>query len=407
MSNSSYEDFIKIKNSKKTHKSKPNHPKGYSPGVDMKGTSGVITSPPLKDKADLNWDAYIDEWLGDGASEMFFIKEDEPVNFRIWDTNTADGVQKFYYFKTNLYSRKTTIPDSDVDAVVKQIGKRKPVKPTSVDVIDSCLVIGIADLQIGKKNTEQVVERYMNSIYGIKNDVKLLKKKHGIEKLVICTMGDLVENCSNNFYAMGLFEQMLDNRQQMRVVRRLLTKTIEVLAPLFAEVEIIGCAGNHGERRQGGKANTSFGDNADIEVLESVQEIFERVEGFDHLKWHIPDNDLTVTTEVLPKTYLSISHGHQATSGSIAAAKMINWFTKMSSNKTKGQIWDTDVMLTAHYHHHFSVEHDTRLFVGCAAYDMSGQQWWTERGNPLSLHGVTTFVMHSNKPRKWSDINIY
>jgi hypothetical protein len=52
----------------------------------------------------------------------------------------------------------------------------------------------------------------------------------------------------------------------------MLTKTVEILAPLFADVLIICSAGNHGERRQNGRANTTFGDNADLELFENVSE---------------------------------------------------------------------------------------------------------------------------------------
>ena len=73
-------------------------------------------------------------------------------------------------------------------------------------------------------------------------------------------------------------QQEFDNRQQMRIARRMLTKTIEILAPLFADVLIICAAGNHGERRTNGKANTTFGDNADLELFENVSEIFSKSE---------------------------------------------------------------------------------------------------------------------------------
>ena len=119
--------------------------------------------------------------------------------------------------------------------------------------------------------------------------------------------------------------------------------------------------GNHGERRQGGKANTSFGDNMDVELFDSVEEIFSKSPAFKHIKWYIPDNYLTTSVQVLPNTVLSIAHGHQARGGGNAQQKVVNWFTKMSSNKTKAELYDTDVLLVGHFHHHFSVEVDTDL----------------------------------------------
>jgi hypothetical protein len=110
---------------------------------------------------------------------------------------------------------------------------------------------------------------------------------------------------------------------------------------------------------------------------------------------------------VLPNTVLSIAHGHQARGGGNAQQKVVNWFTKMSSNKTKAELYDTDVLLVGHFHHHFSVEVDHRLVLCSTAYDLSGQQWFSEQGGGSALHGVTAFLMHNKDGRKWSDINIY
>jgi hypothetical protein len=45
--------------------------------------------------------------------------------------------------------------------------------------------------------------------------------------------------------------------------------------------------------------------------------------------------------------------------------------------------------------------------MGCTSQDHSGQQWFAETGGGSALAGTTTFVMHNNDNRKWSDINIY
>ena len=136
-------------------------------------------------------------------------------------------------------------------------------------------------------------------------------------------------------------------------------------------------------------------------------EIFSKSEAFKHVKWIIPDNSLTLSVQVLPNTILSIAHGHQCRYGQNAQAKVVNWFTKMASQKTKGQMYDTDVLIVGHFHHHFSVEVDTRLIMGCTSQDHSGQQWFAEQGGGSALAGTTTFIMHNKDNRKWSDINIH
>ena len=409
--NLNFDEFIEVKQAQQ--KPKEDYPRGFKPGVEWNGNKGQIITKGLLNKGDLDWDEWIDYWIGKGASKTFYIKKDEPINFRVWDAygrNPKTGESeptKFYYFKTNLYSRENSTPDKDIQQLANRISKIKPKPKTKVKVHQTCLVVSCSDWQVGKKNTEQSVLQYFDSIYAVKNDLKNLRKKYTINKLVICGLGDLVENCSNNFYPMGLYEQEFDNRQQMRIARRMLTKTIEILAPLFTDVIVMATMGNHGERRQGGKANTSFGDNMDVELFDSVEEIFSKSPAFKHIKWYIPDNYLTTSVQVLPNTVLSIAHGHQARGGGNAQQKVVNWFTKMSSNKTKAELYDTDVLLVGHFHHHFSVEVDHRLVLCSTAYDLSGQQWFSEQGGGSALHGVTAFLMHNKEGRKWSDINIY
>ena len=168
------------------------------------------------------------------------------------------------------------------------------------------------------------------------------------------------------------------------------------------------CFGNHGQKRQGkGNFETSYGDNLDGELFENVSEIFAKAPAYKHVKWIIPENDLTLSVQVLPNVVLSIHHGHSAKSGQNAQAKVVNWFRKMASNKSQGQMYDTNVLMVGHFHHHFSVEVDERLIIGCAAHDHSGQQYFAETGGGSALPGTTAFLLHSTKGRKWSDINIY
>ena len=406
-----FEDFIKTKQDQEPHK--PDHPKGFRPGIEWDGRKGTITTKGLHNQEDLDWDAWIDYWLGVGASKTFFIRKGDPINFRVWDAwgkNPITGESeptKFYYFKANLYSRENTVPDEDIERLVQQVKRKKAPERKKVKH-KAALVIGLADWQIGKPNTEKAVDAYFKSIYSIVDNLSNLRRKYTIEKLVLCGMGDLLENCSNNFSPTGLFEQEFDNRQQMKIARRMLVKTIEILAPKFTDITVMCCFGNHGQKRQGkGNFETSYGDNLDGELFENVSEIFAKAPAYKHVKWIIPENDLTLSVQVLPNVVLSIHHGHSAKSGQNAQAKVVNWFRKMASNKSQGQMYDTNVLMVGHFHHHFSVEVDERLIIGCAAHDHSGQQYFAETGGGSALPGTTAFLLHSTKGRKWSDINIY
>ena len=144
-----FNEFIEVKQAEQ--KPKEEHPKGFKPGVEWNGNKGQITTKGLADRGDLDWDEWIDYWIGKGASKTFYIKKDEPINFRVWDAwgkNPKTGESeptKFYYFKTNLYSRENSTPDKDIQELANRISKIKPKPKTKVKVHETCMVISLAD----------------------------------------------------------------------------------------------------------------------------------------------------------------------------------------------------------------------------------------------------------------------
>ena len=67
----------------------------------------------------------------------------------------------------------------------KKAPQRKKVKHKSA------LVIGLADWQIGAKNTEKAVDEYFKSIHKILDNLSNLRRKYDIEKLVLVHHGNL------------------------------------------------------------------------------------------------------------------------------------------------------------------------------------------------------------------------
>ena len=87
------------------------------------------------------------------------------------------------------------MPDEDIKVLSDKISRIKPKPRSKVKVHDSCLVVALADWQIGKIATEVAVEEYFKSIYSIKDSLKDLRKKD--RKTCIAGMGDLLENTCN------------------------------------------------------------------------------------------------------------------------------------------------------------------------------------------------------------------
>jgi len=376
----------------------------WTPGVEMNGAKGSITTKAIP-KGNPNWNEWIDYWLGDGASKDFYVKEDEPVNFRTWQGWGENGIQNFYYFKANIYARKNNkYQDKELKKLISN-AKRKKAVDQDKSKNKKAFVICMSDWQLGKEGTENMLDRYYKGLDNIAEQIKYLKRKYkDLDKLIIAGLGDLVESCSGH-YPMQTFTTVLDERQQKTLARQMLLDAFNRFSKDFNEVLGLCALGNHGEKRIGTKAYTTFGDNKDGELFDEVAQVLKADPSKKHVKFTIPGNSLAYSIEVLPGTVLTLAHGHQAKRGTTPAARVENWFNKMASKQSKGGFYATNVLLVGHYHHHWSKENE-RLLLGTTTID-DGSQWFEEGGGDKSLPGITTLVLHSNKNlRKWSDIEI-
>ena len=399
------DEFIATRKDVPEVKNKPVKPNSdWVPGVEMNGSKGSITTKAIP-KGNPNWNDWIDYWLGDGASKDFYVREDEPVNFRTWQGWGENGIQNFYYFKANIYARKNNkYQDKELKTLISNAKRKKPVdQPKTKN--KKAFVICMSDWQVGKEGTEEMLDRYYTSLNKIDQQIKYLKRKYkDLDKLVIAGLGDLVESCSGH-YPMQTFTTVLDERQQKTLARQMLLDAFNRFSKDFNEVLGLCALGNHGEKRIGTKAYTTFGDNKDGELFDEVAQVLKADPSKKHVKFTIPDKSLAYNIEVLPGTVLTLANGHQAKRGTTPAVRVENWFNKMASKQSKGGFYATNVLLVGHYHHHWSKENE-RLMLGATTID-NGSQWFEEGGGDKSLPGVTTLVLHSTKDlRKWSDIEI-
>jgi hypothetical protein len=195
------------------------------------------------------------------------------------------------------------------------------------------------------------------------------------------------------------FEVELDKRSQVRTARRLWIKGVETLAPLVSRMVCAGVGGNHGEERREGKAYTTFGDNADVEVVESAAEVLSAGPAYAHVSHVIPNESLTLTLDIAG-TITGLAHGHQARRGPTPQAKVKEWW--------KGQMFgmrpvgDATLLLTGHNHHLSLLVDGPRTHIQAPTMD-SGSQWWEESaGVPSVPAGLSLTV----GPDGWDDLKL-
>jgi len=368
------------------------HPKGWEPGVDTaKGTLTVQAgdTPPQ------DWSAIIRELGLD--PDVWTVDESQPVQVRTWDSGD----------KRNFYYRATVIPASgastlDVDDLIREVKRRKRKPPKDI-LAERALVVALADWQAGKPDhggVEALVERLMALKDAVPARVKESQKAgRPISALYVIGMGDMVEACDGH-YDMQTFGVELDRRQQVKLVRRVLTMLLSEWAKLPCRMVVGAVPGNHGQARKNGKAFTTFEDNDDVAVFEQVAEILgANPDAFGHVSWVLPDGDMTITLDVCG-TVVAFAHGHQFSGGGIPLNKARSWWQKKMA--AKHPTGDADVLVYGHWHHLQVLQDGPRTIFGCPSND-GGSRWFEEQGGPTTACGTLTFVADKDG---WHDLRI-
>jgi hypothetical protein len=370
------------------------HPKGWEPGIDTaRGTLTVqgSDSPPT------DW-AHIIRELGLDPAQ-WTVDESQPVQVRTWDS----GDKRMFYYRATVLPASSASTQPDVEALILEV-KRRKVKPPVDILAERALVVCLADWQAGKADhggVEALVERLMALKDAVGKRVKDAQRTGApISALYVIGMGDMVEGCGNDHYAMQDFSVALDRRQQVKLVRRILTMLITEWSKLPVKM-VVGCVpGNHGENRRNGKAFTTFEDNDDLAVFEQVQEILgANPEAFANISWVIPDGDMTITLDVCG-TVVAFAHGHQFSGSGLPLNKARTWWkNKMASMHPTG---DATCLVYGHWHHLQVLQDGPRTIFGCPSND-GGSRWFEERGGPTTACGTLTFVADKDG---WHDLRI-
>jgi len=282
------------------------------------------------------------------------------------------------------------------------VKRRKPKPPKDV-LAERALVVCLADWQAGKSDhdgVEALVERLMELKSSVPARIKEANKTgKPISHLYVIGMGDMVEGCDGH-YAQQTFSVELDRRQQVKLVRRMLTMMLTEWAKLPVKIVVGAVPGNHGENRKNGKSYTTFMDNDDLATFEQVQEILgHNPDAYGHISWVIPDEDMTITLDICG-TVVAFAHGHQFRGSGVPVAKARTWWKgKMAAMHPAG---DASCLVFAHFHHLNLLQDGPRTIFGCPSND-GGSRWFEEQGGPTTACGTLTFVADEDG---WHDLRI-
>lgn len=372
-------------------------PKPGQASVEWDGVKGTLTTGTLTEEPK-SWTDLIVDW-GLDPDEVQVVPGS--VQIRAWDANVGAGeIKRLRYYKAQLERRTGPGVDTeDLAEIKKALLRRKPLRAREEPNTQrgGVRVICLADLQVGKADGDGVEGTVNRVVEGIDGAARLAK---GADRIVLAGMGDLLEGCSNH-YSMQTFAVELDRREQTRVVRRLIVRAIDTLAPL-APLDVICTPGNHGENRQAGKAFTTWADNDDLAVFEQVADICGATERYPDVRFGFPpDGDDLVVTVDCDGTGVAFAHGHQLSGGGSPSQKALRWWAGQGMGRLPAG--DADILVTGHYHHLVVHEGSGRTWMQCPAMD-GGSDWWQHQTGNTSPPGMLSFTVGDYGARPWGDL---
>ena len=369
------------------------HPNGWEPLV-IGEQGGYITTPPQAEPPK-NWDDFLVQLLPDGMDPADYEVDGDTVEMRAWDGNVGEGeIVRFYYFKARI-KRRGALKNAlkEIEDVVKAAkGKKYPKSKTKPN--HRTYWLHVTDLQAGQADgdgIEGMVQRALKLAELAKQDLKDLERSgKPAGSIFIPVTGDLVEGITG-WYATQTFSVQLDRRDQVKLVRRLLSELLLELDTTGLPIHVAAVPGNHGENRLNGKAFTTFSDNDDLAIIEQIAEAFSLAKR-DRITFALPQADrLSLTVEVQGHV-VGLTHGHVARGAGSVEAKILDWYKKQAA--TRDPMGDADILFTGHYHsaRYQQLVGGTEWVQGGALCDTSA--WFSQTAglvsDPVVMRGTIT-----------------
>ena len=355
-------------------------PPGWEPGhvVDHENGHAEFTGLSTTDAIDPDEASILAEMRLD--PEEWSIKPGS-LQVRKWQQKAGSGEWCWYYRLTAL---KRSRAARDLDALVAALRRRK--RSTALESRLGGQIWATSDWQIGKAGT---IEHVLDTIGELPARFERSWKQSGKPgEIVVVFGGDLVESCSPHFYgSQQLYSVEMNDREQRAVVREGAMAIIDKASTLVEQVTVVAVPGNHGENRHG-KRDSIVGDNVDVAAIDDCRWACRDLSAYDHVRWAIPGEDLTVCVEV-DGLRLGVFHGHQVS----GQGKVQAWHDKQAGNHRP--IGAADLLISGHYHSFRCEWLGPRTWVKLPSEDAGSPQYAESAGAGARRSGSVTIDVES------------
>lgn len=246
----------------------------------------------------------------------------------------------------------------------------------------ACHVIPIGDLQIAKMEnpTEELLERSIRL-------VSAAAPREHVPHIHLALLGDCLEGMVSQG-GRNRWRTTLTLTEQVRILRRLILKFVEMLAPLCDRLTIVSVPGNHDEASSRDMV-TRIDDSWAVEALNMVSDALEYNPAFSHVECYVPGPDEQGVVMEVGGTLVAHVHGH-----TIRPGKHFQWWAGQSFGER--DIGQATLLLQGHMHHFQLSENGRRKWICVPALEQTSVWWEHQTGTP-GAPGIISFDLKDGR----------
>jgi len=360
------------------------HPKGYEPGLEMDGDTGVLSTGPLEAPVESNqWADLLAVWGLDPARYEVI----EPAQFRAWDgtKREADGttsVVRLFYYRANVQLRT---PKLDLLDLFKRHRRKPRPAPTGDELPAWGMAVG--DLQLGEWNAQGGSEATVGRFYDLLTQgLEEYRRERKMGRVGGTVLLPFAGDCAQGGTSQGgrlLYRLDLTLAQQQQGVATMMTDAVEGFSRLADRVVLAALPGNHDEYTRAQQMR--YDDSMVVAAAWAVRTTADKA-GWGNVVVRTPAVDTDTITLDVQGTVLGMMHGHQWRGD---VSKGHRWLADQAHGRTA--IGDADVLLTAHRHHYYceTKGRPGRTVLCLPAVCGDSSYWVRETGQGTSSGAVT------------------
>ena len=373
----------------------------WNPRVEFDGTTGYVDTGPLPVGTE------IPEVIDKILKQVGY----DPQKIHIGKTLKASHWQQRSQVRDEFGKRTGEFETVWLHAVKVELSLGEKIEHADIESIISAakkkpadgegpywFVFQASDQQIGKisrdGSTEQIIERYVESVESAKSEFKRLKKQ-GIEGIQISMPGDCIEGMqSQGGRNARLTKETVP--EQLRILRRLMFYTVESFAPLVDQIYLDVVNGNHDDSDR--RFNSYPGDGWATEAATAISDMLKiNSTAYGHITVRVPEKWSGHMTVPVGDTVVTIAHGHKWRKADRAFAW---WAEQAVANEPAGA---SHVLQHGHFHTWQIRQSATKTVIGAPTFDC-GSDWYRDSHGQTARRGGLVYLMSAGNISQMSVI---